>query len=244
MCWKFYISNDIYFIRGVGILADNLSGATHYKNIDAQNYIANHPDHKAVFMKKSKRGKDYVISTNQLFLGEGNKVVNSMNKAKAFKSPTDAYAYLDKTPEAESLLGTPRVIRNDYTKIKREAIIPQVEKLTPDNTGRISFTNNTKQIIMKKSNGICAICGKPIYQEDLTIDHINPLSRGGTNDIDNLRATHKFCNQLKDNLTDDEMYKTVGDIACYNLFNDPSSDIGARIVRSMVRGIINKNVLV
>ena len=237
---KFYISNDFKFIQGLGNLV-NVSSATHMKRSDAQQYISIHPDHKIIKLNKKKNNASYVVSTNQVFLGEDNKPVSSIGQAKAFNSPTDAYDYLDKKMFIiTNIIGKPMVVDEEYRKIKRESTIPQINKLTKDNTGRISFRQNTKDIVAKNSSNICAICGKPIfsYQEDFSVDHITPLSRGGTNDISNLRATHKFCNTLKDNMTDEEMYSTVSDIVCYNLFNKPDSDMGVRIIRSMVRGMI------
>lgn len=40
----------------------------------------------------------------------------------------------------------------------------------------------------------CSICD---CQDDLTIDHIVPLSRGGTDDLDNLRLLCRSCNSSK-----------------------------------------------
>ncbi len=48
-------------------------------------------------------------------------------------------------------------------------------------------------------NNICYWCGKPIDKSDLSIDHIIPLSRDGTNTKDNIVAAHIFCNTSKNN---------------------------------------------
>lgn len=41
---------------------------------------------------------------------------------------------------------------------------------------------------------VCAWCGTP---DRLTVDHINPLARGGSNDADNLQVLCHSCNSLK-----------------------------------------------
>lgn len=40
----------------------------------------------------------------------------------------------------------------------------------------------------------CVTCGT---REDLTVDHIHPVSKGGTNDMENLRTLCRSCNSRK-----------------------------------------------
>ena len=49
---------------------------------------------------------------------------------------------------------------------------------------------------LKRLNYQCQVCGS---KENITIDHIIPLSKGGTNDIDNLQPLCKSCNSRKSN---------------------------------------------
>ncbi|MEU8086323.1 HNH endonuclease signature motif containing protein [Micromonospora sp. NPDC049101] len=44
----------------------------------------------------------------------------------------------------------------------------------------------------------CWLCGR--YGAN-TADHVTPLSRGGTNDLSNLRPAHKACNSGRGNRT-------------------------------------------
>jgi 5-methylcytosine-specific restriction endonuclease McrA len=57
----------------------------------------------------------------------------------------------------------------------------------------------------ERSDKICGICGEKILPgEAMHIDHILPVSRGGTNDTANLRVVHASCNQSKGHKTDEE----------------------------------------
>jgi len=49
---------------------------------------------------------------------------------------------------------------------------------------------------LKRLGGKCQMCGST---EDITIDHIIPLSKGGTNHIDNLQPLCRRCNSRKQN---------------------------------------------
>ena len=40
----------------------------------------------------------------------------------------------------------------------------------------------------------CCICARPISQGQESLQHMKPRSKGGTDDIENLRPAHKRCN--------------------------------------------------
>lgn len=61
------------------------------------------------------------------------------------------------------------------------------------------FTREEKEQILAKTNGVCASCGKPLkIGEDFTIEHVIPISKGGTNDMSNLLPLCEVCNKEKD----------------------------------------------
>lgn len=52
----------------------------------------------------------------------------------------------------------------------------------------------------KRSNGICHYCRRKFPVAGLTMDHLIPLSRGGTSDKENLVPACKECNNQKRDL--------------------------------------------
>lgn len=66
-----------------------------------------------------------------------------------------------------------------------------VEKKVPM---RIPVEYRIRQQVFERDNYRCVFCGRP---DDLQIDHKFPVSKGGTNDIDNLQTLCKYCNQKK-----------------------------------------------
>lgn len=56
---------------------------------------------------------------------------------------------------------------------------------------------NRRQLIARDGN-VCGICGKTIETaKDITLDHIDPLSNGGLDVLENLQLAHRVCNQIK-----------------------------------------------
>lgn len=54
-------------------------------------------------------------------------------------------------------------------------------------TPRRNFTERERRDIYIRDKGICGICGRFIPPDCFTIDHIIPISKGGTYDYDNLQ---------------------------------------------------------
>lgn len=44
---------------------------------------------------------------------------------------------------------------------------------------------------------LCYICGRDLPFDDIHVDHVIPVTKGGTNDIKNLMPTHSKCNKNK-----------------------------------------------
>ncbi|MCO5252576.1 MAG: HNH endonuclease [Candidatus Kapabacteria bacterium] len=54
-----------------------------------------------------------------------------------------------------------------------------------------------REIVWLKYDGRCAYCGDEIDYENMQIDHINPLARGGKNEMDNYNPSCRSCNFYK-----------------------------------------------
>lgn len=81
---------------------------------------------------------------------------------------------------------------------------PKIQPVTK--TPRRCFTSKERSEIYIRDKGKCGICGKFIPLNEFTIDHIVPISKGGTYDYDNLQCCCFKCNQLKSNEMPDDFY--------------------------------------
>jgi len=78
--------------------------------------------------------------------------------------------------------------------------------------------NALAQIIESLPKMRCSICRRNMRQGDRTIDHIIPLSKGGTGHIGNLQVVHRACNSRKKSkfpheLDGQQQIHFVGDVA-------------------------------
>jgi hypothetical protein len=62
-----------------------------------------------------------------------------------------------------------------------------------------TWRSKAKHVLNIKQNNKCALCGKRMG-EDMTIDHIIPVSKGGSNKRENLQLVHIECNKEKGSL--------------------------------------------
>ncbi len=58
---------------------------------------------------------------------------------------------------------------------------------------------NKKQKLIAEYGHYCWWCGKFLTEDVMTIDHLYPKSRGGSNSLENLRLTCKQCNNSRGN---------------------------------------------
>lgn len=72
------------------------------------------------------------------------------------------------------------------------AEIPVVKERTHKN---IFWWIGVRKIVFKRDNYTCTYCG--VMADKLECDHVIPLSKGGSNDMDNLTTACRTCNRQK-----------------------------------------------
>ena len=247
---KYYIANNIQFLRGIGQFAPTPSAATHMKLADAQKAVNRSPDTYMWYRTRtSSKGNDYVVTTRMKFLSNDDTTVNDVKKARAFATAEEAYSHMESV--LDYIDRDLRIVIDDkFRHVKQMGKTTPVKKPTSDtfsgmdSSERVLIPKAIKEEVFRRSGGTCEICGKPISRFQYSIDHRIPLSRGGTNNIDNLRAVHPTCNKLKGNFTDVEMKKVVTNV--YENIAGPVTPntapqiSGVDLVRGCVRAIIHK----
>lgn len=84
-------------------------------------------------------------------------------------------------------------------------------------TPRRRFTANERRDIYIRDKGTCGICGKFVPPDSFTVDHIVPISKGGTYDYSNLQCCCRKCNQLKDDALQDDFFQVMLSVVDYQI---------------------------
>lgn len=104
--------------------------------------------------------------------------------------------------------------------LKTENIIQKFAKVK-----RKSFTNIQRRAIYNRNKGRCAICGDFVPYGEFTIDHITPLAKGGTNDLENLQCACKVCNIIKQDILPEELMERLNKIVLYQMSKNYNSNL-------------------
>lgn len=58
-----------------------------------------------------------------------------------------------------------------------------------------------RPLVIARDGLVCGICGGAVADDEVSIDHIYPRSKGGPTTMANLRVAHRRCNSRKGNRT-------------------------------------------
>lgn len=123
------------------------------------------------------------------------------------KKRDEARLYVERHPEKVAIR---RKMYRERTVEQRADYMAQWEKVNPDkrkaiNLKRLYLMEDTmvepidRWVIWDRDEGVCGICGKTADSDDWHLDHITPLSKGGSHTFDNVQVSHPLCNIRKGN---------------------------------------------
>jgi hypothetical protein len=82
---------------------------------------------------------------------------------------------------------------------------------------RKNFSSEDRITVYNQYEGKCGICGRFVPFDEFTIDHMIPLSKGGTNELKNLQCACKTCNALKQDSLSEDFMKKLEEIVLYQM---------------------------
>ena len=85
----------------------------------------------------------------------------------------------------------------------------------PENTDEGKVTASTLEAIMKLQRGKCYYSGQTLTLENVSCDHLQPLTRGGKHVPSNVVLCTKQVNQMKGTMTESEFVSLCLEIGSY-----------------------------
>lgn len=110
-----------------------------------------------------------------------------------------------------------------------------------DDNGKIIrkiYSDDTRKLIYNNANGKCELCGRKILLEDMTLDHIKPLSMGGEDELNNLACTCYPCNLFKGNILPDDFMERITEIFLYQLEKKYKSKLKWKIIHKILNKML------
>ena len=104
--------------------------------------------------------------------------------------------------------------------------------------GRINFPKEVRELIYNTAKGRCALCGRKITYDNMTLDHIVPLAMNGADDVGNLRCTCEACNLFKGSVLPDDFMERITRIFLYQMDRKENK----RLLWKFVHKILNKMI--
>lgn len=79
-------------------------------------------------------------------------------------------------------------------------------------TRRKRFSVKDRLAIYRKTEGHCYLCGEFVDFDSFEVEHHIPISKGGTNDLDNLYCSCTTCNAIKRDIYPQEFMEKISQI--------------------------------
>lgn len=174
-------------------------GATAGNLIDCLNVIdpgsGNVCDHVSRYLMLQSRFKEppldyrYVCYYRMLSSSTDEAAVNTLKRLTWGDIHKKAEVFLEAVPALDNIL-------HDYN----ETFIKNAEKASEKSEKKPKRTTNVRELLWNSYPHVCGLCGEQINSiDEMHVDHIIPLSRGGKDILANLQLTHARCNMDKGN---------------------------------------------
>lgn len=161
-------------------------------------------------MEGGQNSMEYVLWNRNRFMGytDTKKIVKVESLNNAFHFPSLSQARKVRKEASNKLR------KFDVYAVKENG---ELFKLLSGNGKRVPFSMETRIAVYNKGNGCCALCGRKIDFSEFTIDHIIPLVKAGSNELDNLQASCLLCNRLKEDILPQDFVRKISEIYIYQM---------------------------
>lgn len=93
----------------------------------------------------------------------------------------------------------------------------KLEKLSENIRERKAFSKEERMKVYRKTKGHCYLCGDFVDFDKFEIEHKVPISKGGTNDFNNVFCSCHICNAIKQDIYPEDFVDKISKIFVYQM---------------------------
>lgn len=105
---------------------------------------------------------------------------------------------------------------------------------------RKQYPKSVREKIFIEAEGCCQLCGDRIPYDQMTLDHITPISMGGSDCMENLQCTCGACNRFKNNILPELFMDKIMKIFVYQMDKKYNGRLCWKCIRTLLSRLINK----
>lgn len=198
-------------------------------------------------MKRMEIIMSYVITNGEYY-------IKYLHRVQITKDIEESYKFETIDLAKEILQAAPNILKDYYvynlkTQKKCWRIMTEEEleelrarkKNKRTKSGKIkrkTYSPDVRKLLYIKADGKCELCGKKILLDDMTIDHVKPLSMGGEDDVSNLACTCLPCNVFKGNILPENFLNRINDIFMYQTEKNTKHKLKWKIAHKLLLSCI------
>lgn len=114
---------------------------------------------------------------------------------------------------------TQEMIDNARQQGSSNTLVTEAQRLERNKKSKRRYhataNNDIRQTLLDRQQGMCSYCGDTLTLESMHVDHLVPISSGGSDNLDNLQAVCALDNTSKGALSDAEYRRKLNRIQWY-----------------------------
>lgn len=105
-------------------------------------------------------------------------------------------------------------------------------------TKRKRFSAKDRMDVYRKTEGHCYLCGEFVDFDSFEVEHHIPISKGGTNDLDNLYCSCVICsNAIKRDIYPKEFMEKISQIFLYQMQKKYGDSLDWKVVNRLLKAM-------
>lgn len=182
-----------------------------------------------IFLNKDGKHRKTNDASQALQYGSINEAIRYMRKAPA---KTKGFYVYD---TFKNRVLWKHMTQQEIINAKEEKLFQlDVKRYSNGKIKRKTYSQDTRKLIYNNAGGRCELCGRKILFEDMTLDHIKPLSMGGLDEVENLSCVCLDDNTFKSNILPEDFLERITSIFMYQMERKNSQSLKWKIVHKLL----------